>query len=137
MKKLFALILILALGVSCALADLPDVAGMTDADLHELNRAVQLEILSRAAATGFLVPPGEDYIVGQDIPAGTYRLEYAGDEYGYAIVAIDRYDGSISDVYSMGLSYPTYVGKVILKKGHGVRIVGQHVRFVAYTGIVQ
>lgn len=137
MKKLLALILVLALGVSCALADLPDVAGMTDADLQELNRAVQLEILSRAAATGFLVPPGEGYIVGQDIPAGTYRLEYAGDEYGYAILAIDRHDGNISNVYSLGLSYPTYIGKVILKKGHELKIVGQHVRFVAYTGIVQ
>ena len=63
MKKLITTILILALAVpSLALADLPDVTGMTDQELHDMISACSAELMARSTTE----------------PDGTLLFEYDG-----------------------------------------------------------
>lgn len=63
MKKLITIILILALAVpALALADLPDVTGMTDQELHDMISACSAELMARSTTE----------------PDGTLLFEYEG-----------------------------------------------------------
>ena len=86
--------------------------------------------------TPFTVPPGE-YVVGDDIPEGTYRLEVADTsktavilinepgEYGKTVLyeTIGKYGGS------------NIVGKIQLRTGYLVYVSAGEILFLEYTGL--
>ncbi|MBO7711093.1 MAG: hypothetical protein J6S83_11535 [Lachnospiraceae bacterium] len=85
MKKLLTVILILALAMpTLALADLPDISGLTLDELIELKDRINSAIWSADNWKEVEVPPGL-WQVGIDIPAGHWKIRLASD-HAYAYV---------------------------------------------------
>ena len=138
MKKLITVILILALLLpAAACAEVPDISGLSYEELLALNAAVQQAIFANAASVdGVKVPIGE-YIIGEDIPAGTYRLEFPGPEdtsFGY--IYIYGPDESETDSYLTGKGYGVEaIGKIVLEEGMKISIGIVAAVFRTYTGL--
>jgi len=74
MKKLFALLLALVLILpAAALADLPDLSGLTYDELVQLRQKINLAIWNSEEWQEVTVPPGI-WKIGEDIPAGKWCL---------------------------------------------------------------
>ena len=134
MKKLLIAALILALILpAAALADLPDISGLTRDELIELDRSIQALLFSEELANGIKVDQGK-YIIGEDIPAGTYRIEITGIG-GY----YDLYDKQGGKKISSGLTGSTYnvtdIGKLVLEEGNYLVFVNSSFIFFPYTGV--
>lgn len=78
MKRLFALLLLLALLISSAAADPLDLSGMSFEELVDLRDQLNLAIWNSQEWQEVTVPAGV-WIVGQDIPAGHWSIRVAGD----------------------------------------------------------
>ena len=88
--------------------------------------------------TPFIVPPG-NYIVGEDIPSGTYRLDVDKDRYSTSILVNEpgKYGKTILYEY-LGKTFDVYtVGKVELKDGYLVSISSGEITFSEYKGLFQ
>lgn len=83
MKKLLALILILAMVPVIACAD-SKLSKYSLEELYSFREMLCEEILSRSEWKSVTVPPGF-YVVGEDIPAGHWTIKY-GEEKSWAIV---------------------------------------------------
>ena len=134
MKKLITVILILALLLpAAALADLPDISGLSPDELLELNHKIQMALFSEKLVDGITVEQGK-YIVGEDIPAGTYRIEITGIGGFY-----DLYDKQDGKKISAGLTGSTYhidgIGKLILEEGNYLCFTNSTFIFYPYTGV--
>jgi hypothetical protein len=134
MKKLIALILILAILVPAAsLADLPDISGLTEDELLELNRKIQFRLFSEQLVNGIKVPPGT-YIIGEDIPAGTYRIEITG---GTGYYDLNQENGGL--LISSGLTGKAYditeIGKMTFSDGNALKLVNSTFILYPYTGL--
>lgn len=73
MKKIFALMLMLAMIVTPVFAEGLDLAGMSFEELTELKQAVDNEYFARPESEPKVLQPGL-YTVGKDIAAGTYHV---------------------------------------------------------------
>ena len=85
MKKVFVLVLVLILlsvPLYTALATGVDLSGMTNDELTAMKQQVDAEMLERGIAKTAILLPGE-YIIGSDIPAGTYALSINSEDPGY------------------------------------------------------
>lgn len=78
MKKLFSVFLIAILLIPCASAD--DLSGLSFDDLLKLRQEITSEIISRPEWREVTVPEGE-YIIGEDIPAGSYSIDGQGNSF--------------------------------------------------------
>lgn len=78
MKRILALVMILMMAVAIAHAE--DLTKLSDDELDDLNKRVQLELFRRSVTgeAGVTVPPGM-YYVGVDIPAGRYDVSVSDD----------------------------------------------------------
>ena len=134
MKKLITIVLILALAVpALALADLPDISGLTEEELIELNHLIQICLFSEKLVEGVKVPPGT-YIIGVDIPAGTYRIEITGGT-GYYDLR-DKPKGSLISSGLTGRSYNvTEIGKLSLEENQELMIANSTFLLFPYTGL--
>lgn len=134
MKKLLTIILILALVLpSAALADLPDLSGMSSDELLNLIHYAQALLFSTELENGITVPQG-DYIIGEDIPAGTYRIEITGIG-GF----FDLYESKDGRKLATGLTGSTYnvtdIGKLVLEDGNVLSYRNSTFIFFPYTGV--
>ena len=135
MKKPLSLILALAMILAAvpALADDP-LAGYTTEQLQTLSTLIQAEIIRRTGS-GFQLYPGT-YTVGEDIPAGKYRVEVVKS---YGIVSAYKADGGLVFTEFLSVMDPddnAVIGKAILEDGMTVVIDSTSFRFVPYTGIL-
>lgn len=138
MKRLFALALALVILAVPALADENPLADFSMEELQGTAAVIQAEILRRAGEP-FTVQPGF-YLAGQDLPAGTWRVELAGDaaevvvyrsmEAATAEFAIPMQDYLLS--IAPGVSRE--VGALYLAPGFVVRIDGP-VIFSPFLGV--
>ena len=135
MKKLITLLLILAMMPVIALADLPDISGLSTDELIELNHQIQLRLFSEQLVNGVKVPPGS-YVIGEDIPAGTYRVDFpvVSDLLMGLFMAYTE-DYSDYATYYIGENNTTAIGKVELKEGMTLEISDTTAIFYAYTGL--
>jgi hypothetical protein len=136
MRKLITLLLIAALLLpAAALADLPDISGLTEAELIELNRKIQLRLFSEKLVEGVEVPPGV-YMVGEDIPEGKYRVEYR-TENKYSLATFDAYreEPFFSFQSILGYTNPYEIGKIELSNGIKIRIENASLFFYGYSGL--
>ena len=117
MKKLICVVLILLLPV-VALADV-DLASMPYDELMTLHRSIVAEIMSRPEWKEVTVPPGI-YVIGEDIPVGSYSLECVDHN---SIIETNKIGSARSDFYNV-LGNGETVGKVELKEGYTIRISG-------------
>lgn len=77
MKKLLTVILILALAVpAAAFADLPDISNLSYDELVQLKDSINLAMWNSQEWQEVTVPQGL-WIVGKDIPAGTWTVKCA------------------------------------------------------------
>lgn len=126
MKKLaFVLILVLLFPVvACAEVDL---SALTYAELLDLQSSINAEIVTREEFKQATVPAGS-YIVGEDIPAGTYTLSL-GEGSFMAIIDVNNYD----TVHS--ITSDSSVGKIVLSDNDTVEISAGSILFKTYSGL--
>ena len=137
MKKLITLLLILALAMPVtALADIPDISGLTEAELIELNRQIQLCLFSEKLVNGVDVPAGE-YTVGIDLPAGTYRMEvvFPGSGGHMTVFKSEEEKKAIDESFLGEFWGVVLIGKIKLDDGNIFRISGNTLRLFPYTGL--
>ena len=140
MKKLIALLLILALVPAIALADLPDLSGLSFNELVQLREQLNLAIWNSKEWQEVTVPVGV-WKVGEDIPQGKWTIsgkhayiEYCSD------LASNGMEGNPSgrvfyseiidaeyDIYPSSVDIEMYKGLYfVVKSGNAV--------FTPYTG---
>ena len=145
MKKLLALILIFALAVPAGgvaakrtYKSLQKQYSTYDHDELLLAYQVISDILFKSAASkdGIKVPAGM-YIVGKDIPAGDYRIDFPGvGEYTVGSFATFNSDGLVfSSNISAGEFGVNSIGKQILFDDMVVFISDVDAVFHIYTGL--
>jgi len=118
MKKILSLILALCLMPILALAE--NLNEFTFDQLLILQDMITAEIISRPEWKEVEVPAGE-WIVGEDIPAGTYSISCKQD---FAAVDIYKSKGSSRSDKSYMLTKYKYVGKTELMTGNVVHLSG-------------
>lgn len=102
-------------------------------ELLEVNQVLQSILFERILPEGVRVPQGT-YIIGEDIPAGTYRIEIT-DGTGYYDV-YDKQDGKLIHSGLTGKSYKvTEIGKITFEDGNVLKLVNSTFIFYPYTGI--
>lgn len=124
MKKflgfLFAVLLLLPIFASAEV----DVKSLSTEELLALRVSIVDELMARGEMKSANVPAGE-YVVGDDIPAGSYSI--TTDQLLVTIV-IGDYDG----MYVVSPDSP--VGKLTLKAGDKIQITGKIV-LTKYAGL--
>ncbi|MBR3927755.1 MAG: hypothetical protein IKJ65_01985 [Clostridia bacterium] len=134
MKKIVALLLalMLCLGSFPAFAEL-DFSKFTNEELIYLRNQINKELLERGVEKEVVVPMGR-YIVGIDIPAGTYTVR-PYTSYGTFHLYVDekaKYP-FIGEV--MAVRDNEYIGKVIFENGNVVELEGTSFVFSPYQGL--
>ena len=144
MKKLIAMILILAMLLpAAALADLPDISGLSFDELIELKQKIDLALWDSEEWQEVKVPIGV-WKIGEDIPAGHWTITAAkADDYffiGYGSklnateteIDGDSIDGwwGISSDYSDSSMHRL---DIVLSEGYYLQL-GHTANFVPYTG---
>lgn len=141
MKKLITLLLILALALPAgAMADLPDISGLTDEELLQLDWKIQAILFDHQLEDGVLVPAGV-YVVGTDIPAGEYKADTVSDVGGcvklYKTVA-DYEKGSynhFSEIY-LGNMWGTLTFRLKIEEGNVLYIYSNSLKLYRYHGLM-
>ena len=140
MKKLICVLCAAMLVMLASCAGAEDLTKLTDTELADLNRRVQLEMFRRSVTgeAGVSVPPGE-YYVGVDIPAGRYEVS-VGDDVPYVEVAIYRANSMFpeyaDDSILIGtVNALTQSGVITLRDGDRISMTAHIVVFKVYTGL--
>ena len=149
MKRILALVLVLALVPCVASSDSPVnfsslFDSMTYEELLAVNSTLQLCLMEKATAIdGVMIEPGM-YEVGVDIPAGNYYFEGVRGRY-YTNVSvypsIER-TGVLDQIQAVSLvgyspsCQTTKTGKFILKDGWFVEIVQGPAIIRVFTGLI-
>lgn len=138
MKKLLTLILALALILpAAASASIPDISDLTTVELFELSRQINLRLFSEQLVNGIDIDPGV-YVVGRDIPAGSYRADATVPENTFMVgyVAVYVSEDLMSEVFScMFGNGVDKVGKFTLTDGQVFEVASFPIRLYAYTGL--
>ena len=101
MKKLITVVLILALLIpAAALADLPDISGLSFDELAQLIRTAKWALWACPEWKEVEVPAGV-YKIGEDIPAGRWSIQVSSGDYSYYAYGskTDRTGTKIDDDY--------------------------------------
>ena len=104
------------------------LAAYSDNYLRLLLAVVEHELQRRGFAKGEVTVPVGEYIVGEDIPAGTYTLT------AHNLTDIEVYSGS-KCVHNHCLTSSEQIGKLPLQDGQVVKIKYGSVVFAPYKGL--
>lgn len=135
MKRFFCILFLLFFLPVVSLADLPDLSGLSRDELIELSHLVQSMLFDDSLADGVLVPAG-DYIVGVDLPAGTYRADVVSDVGGVCAVCPSASDSFRTQEYYLGNMYGTLSFRLILEDGNLLTIKYNSLKLYPYTGLM-
>lgn len=138
-----SMVLVLALTYSVAFAASSftvnggSLSDLSYEELLELKDAVEDAISEKRGESGAFQVSSGKYIVGEDIPAGTYSCECKG-AYSSAILQVYESESSswpvINEVMAE-LYGSSVIGKLELKDGNVLQIQGGTVDFMQYDGI--
>lgn len=133
MKKVFAVVLVSLLCLcSIGYASGIDLTGLSFDELIQLRKEIDLLIFGSEEYKEVSVPAG-DYVIGEDIPAGTYSLDCN------SVAMIEVYSDTSRDFMSMLACHPVgdgeTVGKIELIDGQAVSITLGSIIFKTYTGL--
>lgn len=138
MKKLLTVILILALALpAAALAAIPDISGLSTDELLELNRQIQLRLFSEQLVNGVEINPGI-YVVGKDIPAGSYRADaiVPAGTFMVGYVAVYMSEEVMSEVFGCIFGQGTdKTGKFTLEDGQVFEVSAFPIKLYPFTGL--
>ena len=133
MKKIaaFLLALVLCLGSLPAFA-VVDLGEFTQEDLIALRESINQELLRRGIEKEVTVPVGV-YVVGVDIPAGTYSIK--PEVYGW--IRLYKNASASFSMFSEGIEKRKneYIGKLVLTDGNIVEITSGSLIFAPYQGL--
>lgn len=124
MKKILCSLLAILLLAPAFASAAVDVKALSTDELLALRVSIVDELMSRGEMKSANVPAGE-YVVGEDIPAGSYSI--TTDQILVTLV-IGDYDG----MYVVSPDSP--VGKLTLKDGDKIQITGKVV-LTKYAGL--
>lgn len=133
MKRIIAIMIVL-LFIFTSSASAGSLSEMTDEELLSMYQQIQSILLSRSDEYSLTLNAGR-YIVGEDIPSGTYRLECKSP---YAAANVDVYATSeskySSDSFIMAELYnSSVVGKLDLNDGNILKISGSTIDLTCYN----
>lgn len=122
MKKIFALMLMLAMIVTPVFAEGLDLAGMGFEELTELKQAVDNEYFARPESEPKVLQPGL-YTVGEDIAAGSYQVivaDFGSKEYAwlYLFENQEAYNDRDALTYTAISLYDSETGGISLENGN-------------------
>ena len=135
MKKffcfLFCFLFCFAVSASADTASLAQInfEEMTVEELTWAKNAILMELSFRQEVKEIKVPMGE-YVIGVDIPAGTYTIETKESS---AMVIVCDSEGNTENFYT--ISNGDGIGKISLTDGQSVHINLSAVMFCVYTGL--
>lgn len=132
MKKIvaFLLALMLCLGSFPAFADV-NLSACTQEELLALRDSINKELLKRGIEKAVEVPPGI-YIVGEDIPEGTYTITTYASSWFCSLTVSDR---SGKRVFHGSFDNGEKIGKLVLENGYNVEIEYENAVFSPYQGL--
>ena len=133
MKKLLALILLFALLLTTASAEI-DLSGMSEAELLALSRQIQLLLFGEKLAAGVTVNPGT-YTIGEDIPAGSYKVDVVNPNVSGYLMITDASGEYVASHFLGEMLGTNTIGKLVLEDGQTVEISGTNVLFYSYAGM--
>ena len=136
MKRFVCIMIVCVLFPFAAFASLPDISSLSSDELIELCHQIQLRLFSENLVNGVEVPAG-DYIVGEDIPSGTYRLEVVYPSAGGYLHVYKSAESNVSikDTFLGEFWGVVTIGKIQLEDGNMISISTNALRFFPYTGL--
>ncbi len=130
MKRLIAIILAFSLLPIIALAELPDISGLSFDELKEMQAKVNEALWLSDGWKEVVVPVGL-YKVGTDIPAGRWTVKRSVDDYTYFRIGTNFVNGDLE--YYLFTSDLEYEANIILEEGTYVEISYCPVVFTTYV----
>ena len=94
----FLCCLICLLLLPSALADVPDITGLTDDEIVEMLGKINEEIVSRGIMKSAELPAGK-YTGGRDLPAGSYIITCKTDDNHHGIVWVSAAADDLDNQY--------------------------------------
>ena len=135
MKRILTVILALVLLCPSALADV-DLSSMSADELLALNKQISLDLFEKQALVDGVKVPAGQYTVGDDIPAGTYRIEYRGSlNTSFVSFMASNEETWLSFSTILGFDSSSEIGKLELPEKTHIEITGGDVYFYTYTGL--
>lgn len=107
---------------------------LSNEELINLRRDIEQEIVNRRIAKTASIPKGE-YIVGEDIPAGTYSVKKGRKDNWNDTFQVYANQSKNKKVYSFGLPDGGEIGKIVLEKGMLISF-DEPFTLTVYTGFV-
>ena len=96
--RILCVLLVCLLLFSGALADVPDISGLTDDEVVELLEKVNEELVGRGIAKSAELPAGK-YTGGKDLPVGSYIITCKTDENHHGIVWVSAAADDLNSQY--------------------------------------
>lgn len=107
---------------------------LEEEELMDANYALQQVIFKKFADVDGVTVPSGTYIIGEDIPEGTYRIEF--ENIPDTIVGFICASDSEDDVsFFINESASTSIGKIELKEGMTLIVSNVTAVFYTYTGL--
>ena len=97
-RRFLCCLLVLLLMIPAALADVPDLSGLTDDEIVELLGKVNEEMMSRGISKSAELPAGK-YVGGKDLPAGAYIITCKTDDNHHGIVWVSAAADDLNNQY--------------------------------------
>ena len=135
MKRFVCFLLLLVLLPVVSFADLPDLSGLSRSELFELSAQIQALLFDESLVDGILIPAGE-YVIGEDIPAGTYRADVVSDVGGLCAIYPSVTNNGRSFKFYLGNMYGTLTFRLELEEGSLLQIQYNSLMIYPYTGIM-
>lgn len=96
--RFVCLLLVCLLLIPGAVAEVPDISGLTDDEIIELLGKVNEELAGRGIAKSADLPAGK-YTGGKDLPAGSYIITCKTDENHHGIVWVSAAADDLNNQY--------------------------------------
>ncbi len=97
-RRFLCCLLVCLLLIPAAMADVPDLSGLTDDEIVELLGKVNEEMMSRGINKSAELPAGK-YVGGKDLPAGAYIITCKTDDNHHGIVWVSAAADDLNNQY--------------------------------------
>lgn len=129
MKRIASSLLALVLLIPCVALASFALSDMSIDELVTLRNEINAELMERGYEKEVTVPAGT-YIIGKDIPAGTYTIRHVSRS---AMVTMYDENGRIGEFHSVREN--EIIGKMTMSNKQSVEISGGSVIFAPYVGL--
>lgn len=131
MKRFFALLLVLCSLCAYAFASEAPFEGLTDEQVLLISQMAHNELITRGYIKSAVVPQGV-YIVGVDLPAGTYSVSQ--NEY-LASVEVFPSETSKNDIFDYTIREDEIIGRLVLENGQRLEVLHSSITLTVYSGL--